>query len=140
MLPDPDHPDNLLIYFAAQSGKEDYRILLAEILVEKISDLTAYKMLRDYDHAVLQRLHAKANYPYGQYHQEKKIYELWYSGQSIGNKDKRSCFLSTSKNKYRFEPSLEAIIKPSDDSSRNDYAYSTGPKIYGNDLYSDLRT
>ncbi len=134
-LVNPDRLDSLLLYFAALSGKEDYRILLAEVPIADISDPAAYTLLNDYDNAVLQRTGAKTNYPYVRYDQERQEYELWYSGHTGYNAKTRSCFRTVSAHNDSFPPARQAVINPSGKSNRNDSAYATGPKVYQDHLY-----
>ena len=135
VIVDPDNPNQLLLYFAALSGKESYRILLAEVPVASISDPTAYTLLNNYDKAVLQRTGSKTNYPYVRYDQERQEYELWYSGHTAHNSKTRSCFRTVSTQKDSFPPATQAVINPSGITNRNDSAYTTGPKVYQNHLY-----
>ena len=134
-LVNPDKSDHLLLYFAALSAGEDYRILLAEVPVADVSDPAAYTLLNNYDHAVLQRDSAKTNYPYVRFDETRGEYELWYSGHTIGNPETRSSFKAVSKQKDSFQPATEAVVNPSGMSDRNDKVYATGPKVYRNQLY-----
>jgi len=134
-LVNPDKPDSLLLYFAALSGKENYRILLAEVSITDISDPSAYKLINDYNSAVLQRAGAKTNYPHMQYNQERQEYELWYSGHTIYNSKTRSCFRTISAQKDSFQSVTQAVINPSGITNRNDSAYATSPKVYQDHLY-----
>lgn len=135
VIVDPDSPKNLLLYFAATSPSEEYRILLATVPIDKITSPKAYRLLNSYRSAVLKRENAKTNYPHVHYLESTKEYELWYSGHSLHNGSTRSSFKTVSKQKDYFEPANHAIVDPSGLSDRNDNAYATGPKAYGDDLY-----
>lgn len=135
VIVDPDSPKNLLLYFAASSPSEAYRILLATVLVDKISLPESYQLLNSYSSAVLKRENAKTNYPFVRYNNPTKEYELWYSGHSQGNTSTRSSFKAVSNRKDNFEPSEHSVIDPSGLANRNDNVYATGPKVYGHDLY-----
>ncbi len=131
----PDDPGKLLLYFAALTPPQAYRILLAEVPIDKVSDPRAYALLNNYENAVLKREGAKNNYPYVIYHENRKEYELWYSGQTMDNPKTRSCYKTSSKQKDSFQPTAQAVVNPSGISDRNDNVYATGPKVYGNHLY-----
>lgn len=135
VITDPDNPENILVYFAALTPGEDYRILLATAPKNKISDPSSYLLLNYYNEAVLKHRDAKTNYPFVRYIQVSQKYELWYSGHTIFNSFTRSCFKTISSEKDNFKPAKKAVINPSGDVNRNDNAYATGPKIYGDDLY-----
>lgn len=135
VIVDPDNPENLLLYFAATSPSEEYRILLATVPIEEIASPKAYRLLHGYASAVLERKDKKTNYPHIRYHNSTKEYELWYSGHSLGNPTTRSSFKTVSERKDHFDPADRSVVDPSGVSSRNDNAYATGPKVYGNDLY-----
>ncbi len=135
VLVDPDDEGQLLIYFAALTPPHEYRILLGQMPNDKISDPAAFKLLNDYEHAVLGREGGKTNYPFVRYDQKKKHYELWYSGHTIGNTATRSCYVTRSTVKDRFKPADEIFYEASGVSDRNDNAYATGPKVVGNSLY-----
>ena len=135
VITDPDDPTQLLLYFAALTPPEEYRILLANVPTAKITDPSAYTLLNDYDNAVLQRAGGKTNYPHIVYHQARQEYELWYSGHTVGNEKTRSSFKTVSTQKDCFSPATEAVANPSGMSNRNDNVYATGPKAYGNHLY-----
>lgn len=135
VMADPDNSNNILLYFAARSSGDAYRILLATAPVKGISRPEAYKLLNNYCNAVLKREGVKANYPFVRYDEETRAYELWYSGQTIGNPKTRSCFMTVSANKDVFEPAQEMVVSASELPDRNDNAYATGPKVYGNNMY-----
>lgn len=135
VMADPDRPDTLLLYFAALTPPQEYRILLAEVPIAKVSDSRAYSLRNNYAEAVLRRDRAKANYPYVRYDKTRREYELWYSGHTIGNPKTRSSFKTVSKQKDSFQPASEAFVHPSGMSDRSDCAYATGPKVYENHLY-----
>jgi len=135
VLIDPDNQDNILLYFAALSPGDEYRILLATAPIAHISSPKSYQLLNDYNSAVLQRDGAKTNYPFVRYKPEKKQYELWYSGQTTDNPKTRSCFKTVSNQKDKFQATTREMVKASGILSRNDNAYATGPKVYGNNLY-----
>lgn len=135
VIVDPDDSQNLLLYFAATAPKEDYRILLATVPIEKISSPRDYKLLNDYSSAVLKREGVRANYPYVRYDKSAKEYELWYSGISLHDNVTRSCFKTVSQRKNYFEPATKSVVDASGRVDRNDNAYATGPKVYGNHLY-----
>lgn len=135
VIVNPDDAGKLLLYFAALTPPEDYRILLAEVPVTNVADPAAYTLLNDYSNAVLQREGSKTNYPHMIYNEARQEYELWYSGHTIDNKATRSSFKTVSTQKDSFQPATEAIVNPSGMSSRNDNVYATGPKAYGNHLY-----
>lgn len=135
VIVDPDHPENLLIYFAARTPPHEYRILLATVPIAEIASPKSYRMLNDYASAVLKRENGKTNYPHIRYDASNKSYELWYSGHSPDNAGTRSSFRTTSKRKDRFEPASHSVIEPSGKADRNDNVYATGPKVYGNALY-----
>ncbi len=135
VLLDPDDSSNLLIYFAALTPPNEYRILLGQIPINQISEPEAFQLLNDYDNAVLGREGGKTNYPYVRYDSSEKIYEMWYSGHTIGNPKTRSCYVTRSIVKDRFEPATDIFMKASGIPSRNDNAYATGPKVYGQDFY-----
>ena len=140
-LIDPDDPTQLLLYFSALTPPADYRILLATVPLAQIMERSSYRLLKDYEHPVLQRHGAKANYPFVRYDAEKRHYELWYSGHSLSNPQTRSSFRSISRVKDSFTAAKQAIVEPSGDPSRNDAAYATGPKFYeGRVYYSGRRT
>jgi hypothetical protein len=132
---DPDDSSKLLVYFAALTPPHDYRILLAEVPVAKVSTSVAYTLKNDYANAVLQREGAKTNYPFVRYDEARQEYELWYSGQTLDNKGTRSCYKTVSKHKDSFQEAEKAVIEASEISHRNDNAYATGPKVYGDHLY-----
>ncbi len=134
-IPDPDNPKNLLLYFAALSKGEEYRIMLATVPISEISNPKAYTLLNDYEHAVLERNTGKTNYPFVKYDGNTKEYQLWYSGHSIDNSRTRSSYHSSSKQKNSFQPATKASINPSADAARNDHAYATGPEVNGNYVY-----
>lgn len=135
VLKDPDNAENILLYFAARSSEDEYRILLASAPIDKISDPGSYRLLNDYYNAVLKRDRGKTNYPFIRYSGANHQYELWYSGQSIGNPSTRSCFKTTSTKKDTFKPAIKAVVNASGIKSRNDNAYATGPKADGDNLY-----
>jgi len=135
VIVDPDNPKNLLLYFAALTPTEEYRILLATVPIAEISSPKKYRLLNDYSSAVLKREDGKTNYPYVRYLSSTKQYELWYSGHSPDNSATRSSFKTVSKKKDHFEPSKYSIVDPSGRADRNDNVYTTGPKVYGNELY-----
>lgn len=135
VIADPDRPDTLLLYFAALSASENYRILLAEVPTANVSDPRAYTLLNNYAEAILRRDSAKVNYPYVRYDETRREYELWYSGHTSGNFNIRSCFKTVSDQKDSFSPAAEAILNPSGVNHRNDCSYATGPKVYKNHLY-----
>jgi hypothetical protein len=135
VLIDPDRPGFLLLYFAARSSQNEYRILLATVPVEKVSNPDSYQLLNDYQHPVLARDDAKVNYPFVQYDQNTKNYTLWYSGQTIGNPATRSCYRTSSILKDNFQPASSSILDASGAAGRNDRAYATGPKINQGYLY-----
>ncbi len=135
VITDPDDPTNLLLYFAARTAPDDYRILLAKVPVADVSNPIAYTLLNDYAHAVLQREETKTNYPHVVYNKTRREYTLWYSGETMGNPATRSCFKTVSKHKDSFQPADESIVDASVQPDRNDNAYATGPKAYGKHLY-----
>ena len=55
VIVDPNHPKNLLLYFAALSPSEDYRVLLATVPIAEIACPESYRLLNDYSSAVLKR-------------------------------------------------------------------------------------
>ncbi len=134
-LLDPENSENLLLYFAALSRGEEYRILLAEVQVTGVSDPSKYKLVRNYQDPVLKRDGAKTNYPFVSYDANRGIYQLWYSGQTTENSPTRSCFLTESTNKYPFTAPSKSVQDPSGDPERNDNVYATGPKLHGDYLY-----
>lgn len=135
VLVDPDHPERLLVYFAARSSQIEYRILLATVPADKVSDPGAYHLLNDYHNPVLVRDKAKVNYPFIQFDQKSGEFTLWYSGQTIGNPATRSCYRTVSKQKDMFQPAVSSVIDASGIPGRNDGAYATGPKIHNDYLY-----
>ncbi len=135
VIVDPDNPDNILLYFAARSPEDNYRILLATVPIAEIAVPTSYKLLKSYHSPVLSRPNGKTNYPFVRYCSDTKEYELWYSGQTIDNPKTRSCFKTLSKQKDNFNAATKEIIKASGIPMRNDNAYATGPKVYQNNLY-----
>lgn len=135
VITDPDDSTRLLLYFAARTAPDDYRILLAGVPIAQVADSGAYRLLNNYSNPVLQRTGAKTNYPYVRYNEAQQEYELWYSGETIGNPATRSCYKTVSKQKDSFQPATEAIVNASGMSHRNDNVYATGPKAYENHLY-----
>ncbi|MEQ9286364.1 MAG: hypothetical protein RIG77_05620 [Cyclobacteriaceae bacterium] len=135
VLIDPYHPENLLLYFAALTSPNEYRILLAEVAIKDVSKPEAYILVKDYENAVLGRDGGKTNYPYVRYDRPNKTYELWYSGHTIENTNTRSCYLTKSLTKDRFKPATQIFLQASEIATRNDNAYATGPKVYGNHFY-----
>lgn len=135
VIVDPDNPQHLLLYFAALTPPEDYRILLATVPIAEISSPKKYRLLNDYASAVLKRENGKTNYPYVRYLSSTKEYELWYSGHSPKNSATRSSFKTVSKRKDHFEPAEHSFMDPSGIADRNDKVYATGTKVYGNNLY-----
>ena len=132
---DPDDPKNILLYFAARSVNDEYRILLATVAKNNISSRGSYCLLKDYNNPVLKRDDAKVNYPFIRFIEKNKKYELWYSGQTPGNPATRSCFKTVSSKKDKFAPANETIVDASGINYRNDNAYATGPKAYGKNFY-----
>lgn len=53
----------------------------------------------------------------------------------IGNAKISSCYLTKPLSKDRFKPATEIFLQASGIATRNDNAYATGPKVYGNRLY-----
>ncbi len=86
----PDDSSEVLVYFAACSPPDEYRILLASVPIDRLLDRQSYKLLRSYDDPVLKRVGAKTNYPFVRYDAVDRIYELWYSGHSTANPNTRS--------------------------------------------------
>lgn len=134
-LINPQNPKEVLLYFSALTPPAEYRILLASAPLDDIRNPAAWKLLNNYADPVLQREHAKANYPFVRFDPTSRRYELWYSGQSEKNPRKRAIFVTRSDRHDQFLPARQAIIEPSDDETRNDHAYATGPKLYDGNLY-----
>ena len=132
-LIDPENPEQLLLYFSALTPPNGYRILLATVPLDRIMDPAAYRLLNDYEHAVLKRENAKTNYPFARFHEGH--YELYYSGQSIPDRTTRSGFLSVSDRKDVFQPSDRAIFSATGIEGRNDCAYATGPAVHESHYY-----
>ena len=131
----PENKTEVLVYFAACSPPNDYRIMLASVPLDKILDKASYKLLRTYEKPVLFRQNAKANYPYVRYDSQQKLYELWYSGHTRPGSRSRSCFVTRSPRPDQFEPAKEPIISPSFQDHRNDKVYATGPKHYNDQVF-----
>ena len=134
-LINPDDPSELLLYFAALTPPKEYRILLATVPLAKVMDPAAYQLVKGYDDPVLQREKGKTNYPAIRYDDERKEYELWYSGHSMTDPKTRSSSRTVSKKFDSFPLAEIAVIDPSGDPTRNDCAYATGPKFHDGWLY-----
>jgi len=138
-LIDPDDPERLLVYFAARTPPAEYRILLAEVPLDRIKESAAYRLVRDFDSPVLERDGAKANYPFVRHDREHDEFELWYSGHAIDDPSTRASFVTRSRDPRRFEPATRAAIEPARGSDRDDAAYATGPKVHDGFLYHSGR-
>ncbi len=131
----PDNSSEVLVYFAACTPPSEYRILLASVSVDKITEQSYYTLLKPYDNPVLERRNAKANYPFVRYNAAKRQYELWYSGHTHPGSRTRSCFVATSRRKDSFEPAERPVVMPSARVDRDDNAYATIPQVHGSCLF-----
>ena len=109
-LIDPENPEHLRLYSSALTPPHVYRILLATVPLERITNPAAYCLLNDYEHAVITREDAKTHYPFACFHEGH--YELSYSGQSIPDRTIRSGFLSVLDRKDVFNPPTAPSFLP----------------------------
>lgn len=140
VIVNPDQPTEVLVYFAACTPPNGYRILLATVPLEGLLDSDQYELRKSYADPVLQRENAKTNYPFVRYLPDRREFEMWYSGHLRSGSPARACFVTRSKHNDFFAPAERPSVSPSGVAGRDDRAYTTAPKVHDGSIYYSGRS